>query len=203
MRRESPMASREFLAFVDRCQIAVGRQEWAAEAGARTVAAVLGDVPRLPDVTEQLVLEGLVTRLRDALAARRGPNLRAAPETAAVAARHAALARRAVSWLDQHHTEPLTADRLAAALGVSRWHLARVLTTHTRHGVRWHLGEARIAHAERLMRTSEFSLKEIAARVGFANASELSRRFVASRGITPSACRAGWGCGDRRTEREG
>jgi transcriptional regulator GlxA family with amidase domain len=177
------MASREFLAFVDRCQIALGT---------RTVGAVLSEMPRLTDVTEQLVLEGLVTRLRGALAARPGPAVPGAPGTAAVAARHAALARRAVSWLEQHHTEPLTADRLASALGVSRWHLARVLTSHTRHGVRWHLGQARIAHAERLMRTSDLSLKEIAARVGFANASELSRHFVASRGITPSAWRAAW-----------
>jgi len=184
------MASREFLAFVDRCQIAVGTRACAAEeAGTRYVSAVLSEVPRLADVTEQLVLEGLVTRLRDGLAARPWP---AARETAAAAARHAALARRAVTWLDQHHTEAPTAARLASALGVSRWHLARVLTTHTRHGVRWHLAQARIAHAERLMRTSELSLKEIAARAGFASASALSRRFVASRGITPSACRAAW-----------
>jgi AraC-like DNA-binding protein len=187
------MASREFLAFVDRCQIAVGTRACPAEeGGARTVTAVLSDVPRLADVTEQLVLEGLVTRLRNALAARPGSHVPVARESSAAVSRHAALARRAVSWLEQHHTEALTADRLASALGVSRWHLARVLTTHTRHGVRWHLGQARIAHAERLMRTSELSLKEIAARVGFANGSALSRHFVASRGITPSACRAAW-----------
>src|SRR3954465_5390345 len=127
------MASREFLAFVDRCQVAVGTRECAAEGtGTPPVAAVLSDVPRLRDVTEQLVLEGLVTRLRDALAARRGPKVPATPEPAAAAARHACLVRRAVSWLEQHHTEALTADRLAGALGVSRWHLARVLKTHTR-----------------------------------------------------------------------
>lgn len=166
------MASSEFLAFVDRCQVAVGRD--------RDVAAVLSDAPRLPNLAEQLLIEGLVGRLREALAART-----AAPASSA----HALLARRAVRWLNQHHTEELTATALASALGVSRWHLARVLKEQTRHGIRWHLNEARIDHAERLIRTSPLSLKEIAAGAGFPSASALSRHFHLHRGLAPSTLR--------------
>jgi transcriptional regulator GlxA family with amidase domain len=184
------MASSEFLAFVDRCQIAVGRD--------RDVAAVLNDPPHLPNLAEQLVIEGLVGRLREALVARTAVTASSA---------HALLARRAVRWLKQHHTEALTAGGLASALGVSRWHLARVLKEQTRHGIRWHLNEARIDHAERLIRTSPLSLKEIAARAGFRSASELSRHFHLHRGLAPSALRqsvvgrlSGWPP-DRKTRR--
>jgi transcriptional regulator GlxA family with amidase domain len=170
--------SREFLAFVDRCQAAVG-----VAACDPAIASVLFDAPQLPNVTEQLVAEALLDRLRRGLATRRVPD---PPLAAPASPRHAHLARRALLWIDQHHTEPATAARLAAAIGVSRCHLARVVKQQTRHGVRWHFGEARTRHAERLIRESELSLKEIAARAGFRSASDLSRQFHHHRGVAPS-----------------
>jgi transcriptional regulator GlxA family with amidase domain len=171
--------SREFLAFVDRCQAAVGVLECGT-----AIASVLSDPPQLLNVTEQLLAEALLDRLRRGLASRaRVPD---PPIAAPAAVRHTQLARRALLWIDQHHIEAVTATRLADAIGVSRGHLARVLQQQTRHGVRWHLGEARTLHAERLIRESELSLKEIAARAGFRSASDLSRQFHQHRGVAPS-----------------
>jgi len=175
-------ASREFLAFVDRCQVAVGDARW--DAGSRSFDALLSQAPLMPTVTEQLLAEALVGRLKDGIAAHAGPADARASATAP--ARRAHLVRRALIWIDRHHTEAVTAAQLASAIGVSRCHLARVLTNETRHGVRWHLAEARTRHAERLIRESQLSLKEIAARAGFCSASDLSRQFHHRRGLAPS-----------------
>ena len=82
-----------------------------------------------------------------------------------------------------------TVADLAARVGVSRWHLGRVIKRQTGHGIRWHMVNARVLEAERLIVGSALSLKEIAARVGFNSAAEFSRQFHARRGIAPSALR--------------
>ena len=83
----------------------------------------------------------------------------------------------------------LSAGHVASDLHITRFHLARLLAEATGHNFRWHVNSRRLAYAQRLLRHSNLALKEIAADVGFASASQLSNRFRDLFGVTPSTFR--------------
>ena len=79
-------------------------------------------------------------------------------------------------------------DDAAAALSIDRRTLARRLH---RHGIRFRdvLDEARHATARRLLQTSELSIAEIGATLGYSDTTTFSRAFRRWSGTSPRACR--------------
>jgi two-component system response regulator YesN len=95
--------------------------------------------------------------------------------------------RGALLFIDAHYSEPrLTLGAVAAHVGMSRFHLARTLTTQTGDGFRVHLHRARIRAAERLLRGTTLSVKEVAATVGYNDTTQLCRHFRKFRGTSPA-----------------
>lgn len=88
----------------------------------------------------------------------------------------------------------LTSSVIAAELGVSIWHLSRLLRQQTGKTFREHLRATRIRHASRLLRSSDESIKAIAISCGYRSISQFDRHFRAVHGLPPSqyrdACRA-------------
>jgi AraC-like DNA-binding protein len=95
-------------------------------------------------------------------------------------------ARMALEILAVRCTDPkLTLGAVAAAVGVSRWHLSRLLKVSTGLGFRRLLAELRVSHARSLLRKTPLSIKEIAARTGYEHVSNLDRHFRLCSGTTP------------------
>jgi AraC-like DNA-binding protein len=87
---------------------------------------------------------------------------------------------------NRHHTVGLTEKDIACELGISVWHLARLLHRHTGHGFHWHLRKHRIDAAAVLLRERSLSIKQVAAHVGYRTASMFDRHFMLVKGVTPS-----------------
>jgi len=93
--------------------------------------------------------------------------------------------------VDRKHADPsLTIDRVARVVGITPQHVCRVLKRERGLTFADVLREARVREAQRLLRDSSFSMKEIAFRVGFRHASQFTRAFAATCGVPPSEFRA-------------
>jgi AraC-like DNA-binding protein len=96
-----------------------------------------------------------------------------------------------IERLLKHHfaEQGLRAEWIGRRLHVSPSHITRVLTRHTSHGLRWHIRALRIERAKVLLQEADLSIKQIAAEVGYASASEFDKQFRRACRITPSAWR--------------
>lgn len=85
---------------------------------------------------------------------------------------------RAVDHILGHLSDPLDLARVAAIAGYSAWHFQRVFTEAMAESPAVFVARARLERAVAIARTSpERPWLEIAAEVGFASASQLSRAF--------------------------
>jgi len=83
----------------------------------------------------------------------------------------------------------LSLSVLANQLGLSPWHIVRLLRTHTGQGFVGHLRARRVAEATRLLQHTRLSGKQIAAEVGYRQARQLGRDFRHVCNTTPTAFR--------------
>ncbi|HXD75067.1 MAG TPA: helix-turn-helix transcriptional regulator [Vicinamibacterales bacterium] len=93
--------------------------------------------------------------------------------------------------VDRKHVDPsLTIGRVARMIGITPQHVCRVLKRERGLTFAEVLRDARVLAAQRLLRDSSCSMKEIAFRVGFRHASQFTRAFASSCGVPPSEFRA-------------
>lgn len=126
-----------------------------------------------------LAIQTRMTRWLAALAARHGrfsPPPRGKPESRRVAAARA--------WLLDHIDRNVALDELAAAAGLSPFHLLRLFRAETGLPPHAWLTQARIARARDLLRAG-MPLAEVATEVGFYDQAHFTRRFIAVTGLTP------------------
>lgn len=96
----------------------------------------------------------------------------------------------ALRYLRQHCTRhSLTLNEVCRAVRLSRWHLGRLLTRYAGASYRQVLRELRMERATGLLAEGVLSVKEIAARLGYAYATEFARDFRRRFGMTPTAWR--------------
>jgi transcriptional regulator GlxA family with amidase domain len=91
--------------------------------------------------------------------------------------------------LDHFSDATLRLDDLAAHLGLSKWHLVRLLKKNTGLGFRDTVRTLRLNRAADLLVTTSMGVKEIAAVVGYKYSNELSRDFRRVFGVTASSLR--------------
>jgi AraC-like DNA-binding protein len=88
-----------------------------------------------------------------------------------------------------HRNRTICLQTVATSVGLSQWHLARILTRTTGHGFLWHLHQSRLAEATHLLRTTNKSVKEVAFDVGYTRTTRLDYQFKRTLGTTPSEFR--------------
>lgn len=150
------------------------------------LAALFGRVhgllmtPKAPSLAKQTRLLALLA----AWIARHGDDHPTAPPTG----REPGAVRQTLAILAERFAEDVRLEELAAATGLSPWHLARAVTRHTGLPPHAHLLEHR-CRAARDRLSGPDSLADIALAVGFADQSHLTRVFRARFGLPPGAWR--------------
>lgn len=96
----------------------------------------------------------------------------------------------ALAVIDTRCVDPhLNLKAVAKAIGLSSFHLSRLLKTHTGEGFIIHLHQRRVSAARKLLTETQMSIKEVAAAVGYRSVSQLGRRFKRVYGLPPVAIR--------------
>jgi AraC-like DNA-binding protein len=94
-------------------------------------------------------------------------------------------------FVETQYADPrLNARDVAKTVSLSPWYAARMLKQQTGFGFVAHLHRCRVVVARDLLIETALSVKEIAAAVGYAHPSQLSRQFKLACGVTPLAFRA-------------
>lgn len=95
-------------------------------------------------------------------------------------------------YLADHATEPVNLDELTAKFYISKYYLARTFKQRYGETIFTFLNAARIDAAKQMLRYTELSMGEIAARCGFRDQSYFTRRFRAAEGQTAQQYRRAW-----------
>ena len=169
--------------------------------GADAAHAQLRDVSQFTDVA----LDSFMERLRDELMGRRASPLFVQGIAQAIAihlARNYALTleeslsdspslpgykvRQITDWMAAHVAEDLNLDRLAAQVGLSKFHFHRLFKRAVAVSpARYHIN-LRMNLARRLLRETKKSVVAVALDVGYANPSHFAKLFRRETGLSPS-----------------
>jgi transcriptional regulator GlxA family with amidase domain len=90
------------------------------------------------------------------------------------------------AFVVEHIDESLSVDRIAAHVHMSPRSLSRWFRAHLQESPASLVRRLRVDEARRLLETSPLSLRDIAARSGFGDASTMWRAFTQYLGVTPS-----------------
>ena len=101
-----------------------------------------------------------------------------------------ALVKSAVAFIQQHHDEPLSRQEIADTIGVSKDYLGRIFQQELGLSPWEYLIRYRVLRAKELLRTTDYSVAEVATRVGFDSATYFSHIFHREVGCSPRAFRA-------------
>ena len=92
---------------------------------------------------------------------------------------------RAMQYISQNLSQPLSIRQTAHALGVNSYYLSHVLNERLHMGFRAYLNALRIERARRYLRVTSWSVEEVAAACGFLTLRTFDRVFLELCGCTP------------------
>ena len=99
------------------------------------------------------------------------------------------LVRKAMAYVHEHYTEPISLKEVAGYIGMSKEYLARCFHQETGVTLVTYLNRYRISQAKTRLATGEESSTEIALEVGFSSGPYFSRVFRQEVGMSPSEYR--------------
>ncbi|MBQ4618455.1 MAG: helix-turn-helix transcriptional regulator [Clostridia bacterium] len=98
----------------------------------------------------------------------------------------------ALEIIEQRFSESIRLSTVADELHINSSYLSRLFLSETGTSFSACLSHIRINHAKEMLRTTEFSVEEIAIRCGFCNSSHFIKFFHAAEGMTPMQYRTVW-----------
>lgn len=98
--------------------------------------------------------------------------------------------RRAVELMHAQLDRELSIEELAAAAYLSPFHFARLFKKLTGASPHAYLASLRISRAQNLLAETDFSITQIASRVGYSSSSHFTKAFRQMTGLTPSEFRS-------------
>ncbi|HEV3378320.1 MAG TPA: helix-turn-helix transcriptional regulator [Thermoleophilaceae bacterium] len=96
----------------------------------------------------------------------------------------------AAEILATEFSRPNKVEDVARRVATSPRQLQRVFAEVHGLGFRSYLRRIRMCHAAELLATTDLPVKEVAQRVGYRDASQFSKAFKRTQGVTPSEARA-------------
>jgi AraC family transcriptional regulator len=110
--------------------------------------------------------------------------------------------RRVRAYIDAHIGERISLGELARQAGVSRFHFARQFRLSTGESAMGYLRRVRIERSKSILQTSDTTIAEVAARLGFSDQSHFTRIFARLVGVPPgSYARDEWSSEEETRER--
>jgi len=97
--------------------------------------------------------------------------------------------REAAAFMEAHYDKMISLDQMADSLAVSKYHLIRTFTTAVGVSPNEYLNRFRIEQAMRLLRHTDWSVEQIAERVGYSGGSYFIKVFRKMTGLTPGSFR--------------
>lgn len=94
------------------------------------------------------------------------------------------------NYIQEHCTEDLCLDDIAAIAGFSKYHFTRLFKNFTGTSFYKYLNKKRIEHAEKLLVDPELSITEVALQSGFSSLSAFIRMFKLIKDCTPTEFRS-------------
>ncbi len=101
------------------------------------------------------------------------------------------LVRKAMAYIHEHYTEPLSLQEIAHSIGVSTGYLVRCFRHELGVTPIHYLNRYRISRAKKLLTTTGDTITAIASAVGFSDGSHFSRVFRKETGLSPREYRRG------------
>ncbi|UXX83302.1 GlxA family transcriptional regulator [Roseovarius pelagicus] len=98
----------------------------------------------------------------------------------------------AIRIMQTHLEEPLTVERIAKEIGISRRQLERSFAEHARQSPRQYYADLRLSRGYALLSETDLPISEIAAATGFGDTSAFARVFRGKFDISPSKFRKRW-----------
>ncbi len=126
--------------------------------------------------TIRLLLEQAFIELITQVAGQKGP-------------RNHQIVTEAIAFLRQNFARPVHLKDVAAAIHVSSYYLSHLFSKVTGGTLVEYLKQIRIEEAKRLLQTTDLSVAEVGARVGFRNIDHFSKIFKLETGAPPSSFR--------------
>lgn len=99
--------------------------------------------------------------------------------------------RRAIDHIEANLLGPLTLDEVAAASGLSVYHLHRLFTAVFGHSIKGYIRKRRLTEAAAMLRTTDRGVLEIALEHRFQSQASFTRAFRALFGVPPARYRRG------------
>ena len=99
------------------------------------------------------------------------------------------LVGQAIEYIDRHYYEKLDLHAVAEEIGVSTWHLCKVIKKQTGTNFVDLLNKARIEGAKRLLVETNMKVYEVAEEVGYTDTTYFSKIFKKIASVTPNEYR--------------
>jgi AraC-like DNA-binding protein len=100
--------------------------------------------------------------------------------------------RSARTYLLSNYGERITLDNLAYRYSINKYYFQKLFKKHTGYTPNEFLILARLNKAKEYLRTTDFSVGEVAEKVGVENVSHFINLFKKNEGVTPNAYRQMW-----------
>lgn len=91
----------------------------------------------------------------------------------------------ALLYLHQHYTEPVSRRQIATALGYHESYLSHIFSETLHTTLTDYVLNLRISDAVRLLETTDMTVSQISATVGFGSIRSFNRAFLKATGLTP------------------
>ncbi len=98
--------------------------------------------------------------------------------------------KRAVNYINEHFSEPVTLNDLAEAVSLSPYYFSRSFAKETGMSPHQYLIAVRISSAKYLLSSTDMTVKEVAFQAGFSDESSFCATFRKREGITPTEYRS-------------
>ncbi len=94
-----------------------------------------------------------------------------------------------LSYISENPEKDLTGEALGAKFGYHPYYLSRLIKLHTGKTLKQYIISVRIGEAKELLKSTDLSLSDIAARCGFENSAYFSNAFKAKTKMSPGQYR--------------
>ncbi len=95
-------------------------------------------------------------------------------------------------YLDNHLTEKISLDDLAARFYINKYYLSRTFREQFGVPINAYISQQRVTRAKRMLRYSDMTIEQIAAQCGVSDPNYFSRMFKKTEGIAPAEYRRSW-----------